>query len=68
MPNGTLYLVQLMMILTHAVNHVLQMLVYEYMPNGTLRDNLSGQNFILYSLNCTSKLFSVIISEMCISC
>jgi len=32
-------------LLSH-VSIVLQMLVYEFMPNGTLRDNLSGTPYI----------------------
>jgi hypothetical protein len=32
------------MMKTYTVKPVLQMLVYEFMPNGNLRDHLSGEN------------------------
>ena len=35
-------------------NFVLQMLVYEFMPNGTLRDHLSGKRQVLTHLSFSS--------------
>lgn len=55
------------MIWTHSVNHVSHMLVYKYVPNGTLHDNLSGWNFVLYATHSICFLYLyywILIAEL----